>query len=37
MSFVNWAIAIEVAAANLVLYAEFLEQYVLTLVRDGNE
>jgi multicomponent Na+:H+ antiporter subunit B len=34
MSLLNWAVAVEVAAANLVLYAEFLEQYVVSLVRD---
>ena len=33
----NWAVALEVAAANLVLYAEFLEQYVMTLVRDTGD
>jgi multicomponent Na+:H+ antiporter subunit B len=31
--FVNWAAALEVAAANLVLYTEFLKQYVVPLAR----
>jgi multicomponent Na+:H+ antiporter subunit B len=29
MSVLNWAVAIEVAAANLVLFTEFLESYVV--------
>jgi multicomponent Na+:H+ antiporter subunit B len=29
MGILNWAVAIEVAAANLVLYTEFLESYVV--------
>jgi multicomponent Na+:H+ antiporter subunit B len=29
MSLLNWAVAIEVAAANLVLFTEFLESYVV--------
>jgi multicomponent Na+:H+ antiporter subunit B len=29
MGLLNWAVAIEVAAANLVLYTEFLESYVV--------
>jgi len=33
MSFLNWATALEVAAANLVLYAEFLEEYVAPAIR----
>jgi multicomponent Na+:H+ antiporter subunit B len=37
LSFLNWAVALEVAAANLVLYAEFLEQYVVALVPDTGE
>jgi multicomponent Na+:H+ antiporter subunit B len=37
MSLLNWAVALEVAAANLVLYAEFLEQYVVSLVHDTGE
>jgi multicomponent Na+:H+ antiporter subunit B len=32
--FVNWAAAIEVAAANLILYSEFLEEYVVPLARS---
>ncbi|MDE3025064.1 MAG: sodium:proton antiporter [Acidobacteriota bacterium] len=32
-SFVNWAAAIEVAAANLVLYSEFLKQYIVPIAR----
>jgi multicomponent Na+:H+ antiporter subunit B len=30
MSIVNWAVALEVAAANLILYSEFLESYLTT-------
>jgi multicomponent Na+:H+ antiporter subunit B len=37
LSFLNWAVALEVAAANLVLYAEFLDQYVVSLVRDAGD
>jgi len=37
LSFLNWAVALEVAAANLVLYAEFINQYVVSLVRDTGE
>jgi multicomponent Na+:H+ antiporter subunit B len=29
MSLLNWAVAVEVAAANLVLYTEFLESYLV--------
>jgi multicomponent Na+:H+ antiporter subunit B len=29
MSILNWAVAIEVAAANLVLYTEFIESYLV--------
>jgi multicomponent Na+:H+ antiporter subunit B len=29
MAVLNWAVAVEVAAANLVLYTEFLESYVV--------
>jgi multicomponent Na+:H+ antiporter subunit B len=29
MSLLNWAVALEVAAANLVLYTEFLESYLV--------
>jgi multicomponent Na+:H+ antiporter subunit B len=32
MPFLNWASALEVAAANVLLYHEFLEEYVLSLV-----
>ena len=28
MSLLNWAVAVEVAVANLVLYSEFLERYI---------
>jgi multicomponent Na+:H+ antiporter subunit B len=31
--FVNWAAGIEVAAANAVLYAEFLKQYIVPIAR----
>jgi multicomponent Na+:H+ antiporter subunit B len=37
LSLLNWAVALEVAAANVVLYTEFLEQYVVSLVRDTGE
>lgn len=37
LSFLNWAVALEVAAANVVLYTEFLEQYVVSLVADTGE
>jgi multicomponent Na+:H+ antiporter subunit B len=29
--FVNWAVALEVSAANLVLFTEFLEEYIVPL------
>jgi multicomponent Na+:H+ antiporter subunit B len=32
-AFVNWSAGIEVAAANLILYTEYLEQYVRPIVR----
>lgn len=31
--FVNWAAGLEVAAANLILYSEFLKRYVVPLAR----
>jgi multicomponent Na+:H+ antiporter subunit B len=34
IAFVNWAAAIEVAAANTILFAEFLEQYIVPLTRE---
>lgn len=34
MSFLNWAVALEVAAASLVLYSEFLEAYALPHVGE---
>ena len=37
LSFLNWAVALEVAAANLVLYTEFLQQYIVSLVPDTGE
>jgi multicomponent Na+:H+ antiporter subunit B len=37
LSFLNWAVALEVAAANVVLYTEFLAQYVVSLVRDTGD
>jgi multicomponent Na+:H+ antiporter subunit B len=37
MSLLNWSVAVEVAAANLVLYTEFIEQFVVSLVRDTGE
>ena len=33
MSILNWAVAFEVAGANLLLYSEFLEQYLAPMVR----
>jgi hypothetical protein len=37
MPLLNWATALEVAAANVVLYAEFLEHYVAPLfAKDGR-
>jgi multicomponent Na+:H+ antiporter subunit B len=33
MPLLNWGTALEVSAANVVLYAEFLEQFVMPLVR----
>jgi multicomponent Na+:H+ antiporter subunit B len=33
MAVVNWAVAVEVAAANLLLYSEFLEQYLAPMIR----
>jgi multicomponent Na+:H+ antiporter subunit B len=29
--FINWSVALEVAAANLLLYKEFLEEYIVPL------
>jgi multicomponent Na+:H+ antiporter subunit B len=34
MGILNWTVAIEVAAANLVLYTEFLESYVLPQIAE---
>lgn len=34
MSLLNWAVAVEVAAANLVLYTEFLESYLVPHLSD---
>ncbi|HEX5583844.1 hydrogen gas-evolving membrane-bound hydrogenase subunit E [Gaiella sp.] len=34
MNLLNWAVAVEVAAANLVLYTEFLESYLVPQLRD---
>jgi hypothetical protein len=37
-AFVNWAAGIEVAAANLILFSEFLEEYIVPLARGkGGE
>jgi multicomponent Na+:H+ antiporter subunit B len=33
--FVNWAAGIEVAAALVVLFAEFLEEYIVPIARDS--
>jgi multicomponent Na+:H+ antiporter subunit B len=32
--FVNWSVGLEVAAANLVLFSEFLEEYIVPLGRE---
>jgi len=37
LSFINWAVAMEVAAANLILYKDFLEQYIAPLARGSGE
>jgi multicomponent Na+:H+ antiporter subunit B len=34
--FVNWAAGMEVAAANLILFSEFLEEYVVPIARRGG-
>jgi multicomponent Na+:H+ antiporter subunit B len=34
-AFVNWAAGIEVAAANVILFAEFLEEYIVPIARRG--
>jgi multicomponent Na+:H+ antiporter subunit B len=34
--FVSWAAALEVAAAFLVIFGEFLEEYIAPLARDGS-
>ncbi len=34
IAFVNWAAGIEVAAAMLTLYSEFLREYVVPLARS---
>jgi multicomponent Na+:H+ antiporter subunit B len=34
MTLLNWSVAIEVAAANLVLYTEFLESYLAPQLRE---
>jgi multicomponent Na+:H+ antiporter subunit B len=36
MSIVNWAVAVEVAAANVLLYSEFLEQYLAPMIRERS-
>jgi multicomponent Na+:H+ antiporter subunit B len=33
LSFINWSVALEVAAANTILYKDFLEQYIAPLAR----
>ena len=36
-AFVNWSAGLEVAAANLILFSEFLEEYIVPLARsDGS-
>jgi multicomponent Na+:H+ antiporter subunit B len=34
MSILNWAVAVEVAAANLTLYSQFLARYIAPLLRE---
>lgn len=34
MNFLNWTVALEVAAANVTLYAQFLERYIAPLLRE---
>jgi multicomponent Na+:H+ antiporter subunit B len=34
MSILNWAVAVEVAAANVTLYTQFLERYIAPLLRE---
>lgn len=34
--FVNWSAGVEVAAANLILYSEFLKQYVVPIARSRS-
>jgi len=36
IAFLNWTSAIEVAAANVLLFHEFLEEYVLVLIGHGQ-
>jgi multicomponent Na+:H+ antiporter subunit B len=33
---VNWAAGIEVAAANLILFSEFLDEYIVPLAKSGG-
>jgi multicomponent Na+:H+ antiporter subunit B len=36
MSLLNWAVAVEVAAANVTLYTQFLARYIAPLLRDRS-
>ena len=36
-AFVNWAAALEVAAANLLLYGEFLQEYLVPLAAGAGK
>jgi multicomponent Na+:H+ antiporter subunit B len=36
-AFVNWSAGVEVAAANLILYGKFLEQYIVPLAAGGGK
>jgi multicomponent Na+:H+ antiporter subunit B len=36
LSFLNWAVALEVAAANVTLYTEFLQRYVATTPKGSG-
>ena len=33
--FVNWSAGIEVAAANVLLFSEFLEEYIVPIARGS--
>jgi hypothetical protein len=33
---VNWAAGMEVAAANIILFSEFVQEYIVPLARGGG-